>query len=109
MVGANPLWRIVSRNGLLISISTSVAPYGQRNLRSPASIARGDDDWFRARSEFFAPEQGTPDQNYWCSGQILENETMKFAIALVAAAGLALAIPAANAEETHVGVGVGPV
>ena len=60
MVGANPLWRIVSRNGLLISISTSVAPYGQRNLRSPASIARGDDDWFRARSEFFAPEQELP-------------------------------------------------
>jgi hypothetical protein len=34
---------------------------------------------------------------------------MKLAIAWAAVAGIALAIPAANADETRVGVGVGPV
>ena len=38
----------------------------------------------------------------------LEDETMKLAIALATLAGLALAIPTANAEE-RIGVGVGPV
>jgi hypothetical protein len=42
------------------------------------------------------------------SGQPLEDETMKLAIAWIAAAGICLAIPAANAED-RVGVGVGPV
>ena len=34
---------------------------------------------------------------------------MKLAIALASVAGLALAIPAANADDARVGVGVGPV
>ena len=33
---------------------------------------------------------------------------MKLAIVLAAVAGIALAIPTAQADETHVGVGVGP-
>jgi hypothetical protein len=34
---------------------------------------------------------------------------MKLAIALATVAGIALAIPAANADDARVGVGVGPV
>jgi hypothetical protein len=46
---------------------------------------------------------------HYCIGQRLEDETMKLAFVLVAAAGIGLAIPPANAEDARVGVGVGPV
>jgi hypothetical protein len=38
-----------------------------------------------------------------------EDEIVKLAIGLATAAGIALAIPSAQADETRVGVGVGPV
>jgi hypothetical protein len=54
------------------------------------------------------PGTGTGPPHY-CIGQRLEDETMKLAFVLVAAAGIGLAIPPANAEDARIGVGVGPV
>jgi hypothetical protein len=54
------------------------------------------------------PGTGTPLLHY-CIGQRLEDETMKLAFVLIAAAGIGLSVPSANAEEARIGVGVGPV
>src|SRR6185437_8818229 len=49
------------------------------------------------------------DDTAWSNGQTLGDEPMKRAIPLASVAGLALAMPAANADDARVGVGVGPV
>ena len=56
-----------------------------------------------------APFRGTGcGVRHFLEGSYREDRTMKPAIAFIAAAGLALAVPA-SADDAHIGVGVGPV